>query len=256
MQQISLEQYELLNPSVPVVVDGRTLVFNTPNRNALWRVQTLATKEPDTIAWLNGFLADEILFDIGANVGMYTVYAAAMRAARVMAFEPESQNYALLNRNIYSNQLGEKVRAFPLAISDTTALDALYLSRFSAGESCHNFGAAIDFGGRAFTPGFAQGCVSLSLDDLVEKHGLAEPDHIKVDVDGLEHKVIAGARRLLEKRRVKSVLVEINTNLPEHRDIITRMASCGYGLSAVQVDTALRNDGPFKGVGNHIFVRL
>ena len=39
--------------------------------------------------------------DVGANVGMYTVFAAPTRGARVFAFEPEAQNYAMLNRNIF-----------------------------------------------------------------------------------------------------------------------------------------------------------
>jgi FkbM family methyltransferase len=46
-----------------------------------------------------------ILIDVGANVGMYSIYAAKLKKARVFAFEPESQNYSTLLKNIISNEL-------------------------------------------------------------------------------------------------------------------------------------------------------
>ncbi|MFZ5723012.1 MAG: FkbM family methyltransferase [Pseudomonadota bacterium] len=254
-QQITLEQYEQLNPSVPVRVGDKTIIYNTPNRGAVWRVQTLFEKEPDTIAWLNGFAAGSVLYDVGANVGMYSIYAAAVRGVRVFAFEPESQNYALLNKNIFTNQLSGSVQAYPVALSDATSFDRLYLSQFMPGGSCHNFGESLDFDGKPFTAGFAQGCFAIPLDELVDAHGLPLPDHIKIDVDGIEHKVIAGARRTLQRPEVKSVLIEINTNRDDHRETVDLMGRLGFRWSQEQVEQAQRKDGAFKGVGNYIFLR-
>ena len=105
--QISLEQYEMLEPH-QTVNDGTTEVaYATPNVFTKWRVDSLFTKEPDTIEWIRGFQADEVFVDIGANVGMYTIWAAKTRGVRTFAFEPESQNYALLCRNIVLNGFGE-----------------------------------------------------------------------------------------------------------------------------------------------------
>jgi FkbM family methyltransferase len=255
MQSITLEQYEQLQPSASIEVKGKKIVYNTPNRHTAWRVQTLFSKEPDTIEWISGFEAGSTLLDIGANVGMYSVFAAALRGCRVHAFEPESQNFALLNRNIFSNRLGELVTAYPVALSDGFGFDKLHLSQFIAGGSCHNFGEAADFDGRPFTPRFSQGCIAVAVDDLIERHGLPAPDYIKVDVDGIEHKVIAGARRLLESGKVRSVLIEINTNRGDHRDTVATMESMGYRWSPEQVEKAQRTEGAFKGVGNYIFVR-
>lgn len=254
-QQITLEQYEQLNPALPVKVGDKTILYNTPNRGTAWRVQTLFQKEPDTIAWINGFEPGSVLYDIGANVGMYTIYAAALRGVRVLAFEPESQNFALLNKNIFSNRLDSLVRAYPVALSDGMSFDQLYLSQFMIGDSCHNFGETVDFDGRPFTPGFTQGCFAVALDSLVESHGLPVPTHIKIDVDGIEHKVIAGARRTLIRPEVKSVLIEINTNRGDHREMISFMETLGFRWSPEQVEQAQRKEGAFKGVGNYIFLR-
>jgi hypothetical protein len=84
---------------------------------------------------------------------------------------------------------------------------------------------------------------------------LPVPTQIKIDVDGIEHKVLAGAHETLRNPILKSVLVELNTNLDSHRRIIDDMSALGFSLSNDQVNAAIRNKGRFKGVGNHIFRR-
>src|SRR5688572_2196267 len=113
------------------------MVFATPTAGAKWRVDTIHQKEPCTLEWIAGFGADEILFDVGANVGMYTIWAAATRGARVFAFEPESQNYALLNRNILLNNLQDRVKAFCVGLTDKQEFTDLHMAGMAAAGSCH-----------------------------------------------------------------------------------------------------------------------
>ena len=253
--QISLEQYEMLMPH-QTLSDGTTqVVYATPNVFTQWRVDSLFTKEPDTIEWIGGFQPGEVFVDIGANVGMYTIWAAKTRGVRTFAFEPESQNYALLCRNIVMNGLAENVVAYCLALSDTASYALLHLSQFQLGGSCHSFGEKIDHRLEHRDTKLSQGCISTTLDTLVAAGVLPVPDHIKIDVDGLEHKVLAGCRAVLADRRLKSVLVEINTNLEQHRKIIVDMKALGFGFSEQQVALAQRTEGAFKGVGNYVFRR-
>lgn len=255
MPQLSLEQYERLVPH-EIVYEGQTAVaYATPNVFTKWRVDSLFTKEPDTIEWIRGFQAGEVFVDIGANVGMYTIWAAKTRGVRTFAFEPESQNYALLYRNIVMNGLTETVVAYCLALSDTTAYSLLHLSQFQLGGSCHTFGEKVDHRLEQRDSKISQGSVSTTLDQLVADGVLPVPRHIKIDVDGLEHKVLAGCRGVLADRRLKSVLVEINTNLEQHRRIIVDMQELGFGFSEQQVAQAQRTEGAFKGVGNYVFFR-
>lgn len=238
-----------------VKVDGQTLRFHAPNRMTQWRVESLFTKEPDTVAWLRSMQAGEVLVDVGANVGMYSVFAAMVRGVRVIAFEPESQNYALLNRNIALNQLSGTVTAYPLALSDRSGADALYLSEFSEGGSCHSFGAQVGFDLKPRIAAFAQGAFSVPLDLLVSAGSVPLPDHIKLDVDGFEHKVLAGAVQTLRNPKVRSVLVELNTHLDEHRAAIQQLESLGFSYDPAQAQRALRTSGAFEGVGEIIFRR-
>jgi hypothetical protein len=137
---ISIEEYEKLNPVVTLNHAAATVQYCTPNKLTAWRVNTLFSKEPYTLEWIAEFGGDEVLVDIGANVGMYTVWAARTRGIKVFAFEPESQNYALLNRKILLNGLTEQVRAYCAGLSNETGFGDMYLSELKIGGSCHAVG--------------------------------------------------------------------------------------------------------------------
>lgn len=251
---MDLNQYEKLDPQVALkAADGGQVVFKTPNRLCLARVQTLYSKEPHTIAWLNGLAEESVFLDVGANIGLYSLYAATARRCRVYAFEPESQNYALLNRNIQANALDGRITAFPCALSDRVGLDRLYLSRFEAGGSCHSVGAEVDFNLRPRVAPFVQGCASWTLDAAVAEGVLPLPRYIKIDVDGFEHKVVAGARASLTG--VEELLIEVNPALAEHRAMAAELADFGFRHDPDQARAASRPDGPFAGVGEWLFKR-
>ena len=250
-----IEDYEQLQPSSYAEYEGRRMRFHTPNRATAWRVESLFSKEPDTIAWLASFAPGEVLLDIGANVGMYTVFAALARQVTVYAFEPESQNYALLNRNIHDNGIADRAFAFCAALSDSARFHRLYLSAFVPGGSCHTFGEPLDHHGRPAASPFAQGCYSTTVDTLVAEGAMPVPQHIKIDVDGIEPKVVAGARETLRNPRVRSVLIEINTHLESHWDTIDAMLEAGFDYNRAEADAARRTEGAFEGVGNYVFRR-
>ncbi len=252
---LTLEQYEKLNPVCELSANGASVKYFTPNTMTKWRVDSLFEKEPVTMEWIAGFRDTDILVDVGANVGMYSVWAAATRGARVYAFEPESQNYATLNRNIVLNRLDGKVTAYCLALSDQFEYNELHLSAFEIGGSCHSFAERVDFKHEPLTPAYSQGCVSARLDDLVAGGVLPVPDHIKIDVDGIEPKVVAGALQTVKQLRVRSLLIEINQNLRDHRDLVSELQSLGFSYSSAQVAAAERRDGPFKGVAEYVFQR-
>jgi FkbM family methyltransferase len=237
---LTLEQYEKLIPSCHVQHEGKTISYLTPNTFLKWRVDTLYTKEPCTLEWIAGFGAGEVLVDVGANVGMYTVWAAMTRGARVFAFEPESQNYALLNRNLMLNGLGGSVKAYCMALSDSAGFSELHLAVLDAGGSCHQLGEKVDFNHRPAQPKFSQGCQSARLDDLVRDGVVPAPQHIKIDVDGFEPKVIAGAAQVLRAPQTRSLLIEVNQNLPDHMQMVAELNALGFRHDAAQVASSRR----------------
>jgi FkbM family methyltransferase len=231
------------------------VVYATPNTTTRWRVESLFTKEPCTIDWIAGFASGEVLVDIGANVGMYTVWAAKTRGARVYAFEPEAQNYAALNRNIALNELGASVKAYCLALSDQGGYSELHLSEIKLGGSCHSVGEQVDFRHQPMRPAFSQGCIAARLDDLVGAGVVPTPHYIKIDVDGFEPKVIAGAASVLRDPKVRSLLIEVNQNLPDHMAMVKELAALGFSYDRAQVAAAERKSGAFEGCAEYVFRR-
>lgn len=246
---IDLEKYAA---EIPCAKHPCGLTFATPTPHVMWRVNTLMTKEPDTIEWLDDMDESDVLWDIGANIGLYSIYAAKLKGVTVAAFEPESQNYALLNYNIHLNVVGDLVTAFPISISNVLGIDKLNLSAFMPGGSCHSYGEEVDFRLEPRVPAHRQGSISVRGDMLVDVFGFQQPTHIKVDVDGIEHLVYDGMVSTLNAG-VESILLELNTNLEEHNRVWDQFTADGWKVS-VHKD-AIRTEGPFKGVGNHIFRR-
>ena len=131
-------EFEELEERVPIGVvraEAGDVAFYMPSQMTAMRFNTLFTKEPETISWIGGFVPGKVLVDIGANVGMYTIWAAKHRQMDVFAFEPEAQNYAVLNRNIRLNSLDDQVLAFPAAISDKPGFSVLNLGDLRTGGS-------------------------------------------------------------------------------------------------------------------------
>lgn len=246
-RDLRLDQASVATPFGP-------LRFHAANEVTLHRVETFFTKEPETIAWIDS-LDGGVLYDIGANVGTYSLYAALSgKASQAFSFEPESQNYALLNRNIALNALDDKVTAFNIPLSDRTHLDRLHLSVLDAGAANHSLGASVDYNGRPRPETFRQGAVSFSLDDFIATFSPPFPNHLKLDVDGIEPAIIAGAKRTLADARVKSLLIEINEDLPEAMGIVATLKSLGF--TATKNDHARMFDGgPYDHLYNYVFRR-
>ncbi len=252
---MNLDEYEKLNPRCIIRCGDVDVVYVTPSMATKWRVDTLFEKEPVTLEWIAKFQPGEVLVDIGANVGMYTIWAARTRGVRVCAFEPESLNFALLNRNIVANGLEAHVIAYCAAISDRSGFGELHLSQFMAGGSCHSLDEKLDPFHRPSTPVYTQGCVSASLDELVRAGRVPPPHYIKIDVDGFEPKVIHGAADTIRAGSVRSLLIEVNQNLPDHMAMVRDLNALGFRHDPAQVERAERKTGPFTGCAEYVFKR-
>lgn len=193
-----------------------------------WRASTFYTEEPETIKWLDGLQRDDLLWDIGANVGLYSIYAALVAGCRVLAVEPEAQNYATLLENIVLNGAGDRVEAANLAIARAYGIGRLQVHAMTKGGAYNQFignGTAAG-GGRGGAVTQVQ--MGVSLDDLVAQCGFPEPTHLKIDVDGNEPEILSGGRRLLTQGRCRSVLVEIQRGDPEHERAVEALRAAGF----------------------------
>ena len=170
-------------------------------------------KEPFTVEWIESNVkAGEVFYDIGANVGVYSLVAAKKPggAARVFSFEAGYASVASLAANIVLNGVEADVTPMPVALSDRTAMNVFSLRDVEPGAARHALGAGDPEDGPAV---FRQPVMMFRLDDLVEWLQLPTPHHIKLDVDGGELAVLEGASRTLRSPSLRSVLVEVSTAL-------------------------------------------
>ena len=238
-----------------LVYHGREVKFYTPTRKTAGRVKKIFRKEPITITWMDNMQQGDIVIDIGANVGMYSLMSAVSRSARVYAFEPEASNYNLLCQNIRLNNVQDKITAYCAGNLDYDGFSVLNIAQdrdVGPGGSCHTVEAELNFDLSRMNVAFKQGINTVMLDTFCKQMNIV-PDHIKMDVDGLEHRVINGGLETIQKAR--TVIIELNTNLKEHNDSVSKMKSLGFKLDETQVKDALRKGGTFLNVGEHLFYK-
>jgi FkbM family methyltransferase len=246
---------EYLSPAITVDTPLGSLILHCPGELSVFRANTLLTKEPETIAWIDTFQQGDTLWDIGANVGMYSLYAGLKPGVQVLAFEPAVVNCYALNRNIEINGLDARIAVFCIAFSESTALDYLYMGGTRIGEACHSFRDEVDLKGQPFRARFRQGAISFSVDDLIDTCHPAFPNHMKIDVDGIEDKIIRGARKTIGDPRLKSLLVELDIDRPDYcRQVHDALEQAGLRLLH-RKHAAMFDHSEYASIYNHVFVR-
>jgi FkbM family methyltransferase len=239
---------EKMNSSMVSRVDvpAGSLLFATPTPLLQARAKSVMTKEPDTIRWIDGFEPGDVFWDVGANVGVFCLYAVRQRGVRVVAFEPSADNYAVLCRNVEINAFEDRVAPYCIALSGGTQLGVLNSPSREMGASLHQFGKRGEAsrywdGGSTIS---AQGVVGFSIDDFIGQFRPPFPTRLKIDVDGLEWPILQGARNSLCDRRLKSVMAELPLSDEDERDA---------GLDLLSVGEVQESGG--ERAANHFFSR-
>jgi FkbM family methyltransferase len=195
---------------------GVELSFVAPNHLCEWRTHTFASKEPETLEWIDAMPEGAVLWDIGANVGLYSVYAAKKRKCQVWAFEPSVFNLELLARNIQLNDVTSHVCILPLALSDALGPNAMRMTTTEWGGALSTFGRDFGWHGGAIDKVFEFRTMGLTMDLAAELLAIPQPEYIKIDVDGLEHFILKGGTAVL--RNVRQVLIEVNDDFREQAE--------------------------------------
>ena len=214
------------------------LKFQTNGRVIQKRVNRFFSKEPKTLEWIDTFKRSENFLDVGANIGIYSLYAAK-KGISVYAFEPQVLNFAELYTNIYLNDLSDKINGYGIALTNENTIEYLSLLSMVPGQSHNDY--AIDIPGQ-----MKQGCAGFKLDYLVEKNVIPQPTHIKIDVDGIESKVIEGGVNTIQN--CKTILIEV-----EDMDIVDMITKLGFEIDdnfTYEFETAPEVD---KKIFNYIF---
>lgn len=187
-----------------------------------------------------------VFVDVGASVGYFTILAARAVGpkGRVIACEPGPQNHSALLLNTVVNNL-DNVRILPCAVSDTAAV--LLYHHLGGGN-----GAISAFDGTPESVGTRELVQARRLDDILE--GEPRVDVVKIDVEGAEGRVIAGATQTL-RRHAPALLFEFSppglqaVSGVSGEDLLASLAALGYRFrvlgsersATVSADAVLRH---------------
>lgn len=246
------------------------------------RARTYATKEPETLEWIRRYTRPgDVLWDVGANIGLYSLFAAKL-GCRVVAIEPHLPTANKLLKNVVANDLCDRVKIVPICLMDGERFGGFFVSSFEPGTSIHRFeeGQAIGHrvilaSGNSVLVQYANGIFCSTADRLVREWGFPEPDHMKIDVDGPEASVLDGMPGLLQAAhesladldpfpyagKLRTVLVEVHDD--DMARVVAFMKFYGFDVDDSFVETsrarekkrAVVEGGRWFGNGNCVFVR-
>lgn len=192
--------------------------LDTSSEIPKFRADTFWTKEPETIHWINRNLGGQsqvgLFIDVGANIGIYSLYAAAVNSSvPIFAVEPVITNFNELNKNIQMNQKNQQITGFDLALSSMTGFADLINVDSRLGSS----GAQIDTSSGAKSGSTQVVTGDQLLDTAISKYDPNKKIMIKIDTDGNELDVLNGFYKSFSAGNVSTVLVETH---PTNRDEI------------------------------------
>lgn len=191
----------------------KPLNMEVTNRLEQWRAETALTKEPGTIKWLEANVrAGDVVYDIGANVGIYTMMAAQLvnDSGRVYAFEPHILNAKALLTNLSMNVWGSRVSVITSALHSEVGFFPFHYSKLKAGSSGHQLKEPVDEFGKPFTPAATEIKHATTIDHLVRKKWIEAPNLVKLDVDGNEYQVLLGMEAQFKAEGFRSIQIEVH----------------------------------------------
>ena len=209
--------------------------FFTPNSLTYRRSQNLLTTSPQIIEWLNSFEKNSVFFDIGSNIGIYSLYACFLKKnISIYSFEPSTNNLRVLTKNIFINDYQDSIKIIPLPLSNKKfQFNKMQDNIFEEGGALNSYGVDFNFEGKKIlsSGGSAYYVPSFSLDFLISLGILELPNYIKIDVDGNEHLILEGSTFLNNNQKTREILVEINDNFLDQKDkVFHYMKSYNFNL--------------------------
>jgi FkbM family methyltransferase len=206
----------ILNPRDPVISGALMLGVYEPYQTDIFRKHV---KEGD------------VVLDIGANIGLYTLIAgkAVGEKGKVFSFEPEQENLSFLEKNIQLNDL-RNATAVRCAITDRNGEASLFLADANKGNH-----SVISLEGSSS----AQIVQSMRLDDWLLANGIPRVNVIKMDIQGAEPLALKGMERTMDQMPVLFMEYEpslIRAGGSEPVEVLKNLQSRGYALFDVNED--------------------
>jgi FkbM family methyltransferase len=169
-----------------------------------YRFETLYSKEPETIFWIKQISNKETLIDIGANIGIFSLFAGKNNI-KTYGVEPFKKNFLNFKKNIKLNKL-KNVTALNYALSNFNGIAYFY----HGGDK--RYGSTGGFISKKKISKRDEVVKVITLDALIKKLKIKNNFHIKIDIDKNLMSLLNGFKNSIRNNKLKSVLIEIELN--------------------------------------------
>jgi FkbM family methyltransferase len=183
--------------SKKVFVNGGVLHLD---RNDSLNLSIYSTFEPfETEFFRNNIKPSATILDVGANIGYYTLLFSKLAGndGKVIAFEPDRENFVTLSKNISSNKL-QNVVAVEAAVTNSNGSIRLYHSKDKGDQRIYDSGD-----GRKYYD-----VKAFALDDYLRKSDELEIDWVKIDIQGAEGYAIEGMKNVIKSNKGIRIICE------------------------------------------------
>jgi FkbM family methyltransferase len=242
-------RYRLVEVLRPLIVQDRPiiaktsddLVFELDLNDMIQRQIYFGLYDKADVSFLNRLVKPgDIVFDVGGNIGFYTLNLARKvgTAGKVHVFEPIPENIMAIERNVELNSLQSSVIINPIAVSSVERELQLYISSRSDNSGWASIVASK----------FRPDCLNvkaISLDAYVAQNDIEHVALIKMDIEGAELQALQGMSQLLGCEDAPMIYFEINPFLLEKQainpiDVKQFLSSFGFTLYALQKKQMIR----------------
>ena len=211
--------------------------------------------------WIDSFDNKEkfIFWDIGANIGLYSIYNALKnKNSETISFEPSTSNVRILTRNISINNLENSIKLFPMPLTNKeNCFLTMNEGEFIEGGALNAFGESFNFEGKNFEGEMKYKIIGTTINNLIQNNILTVPNYIKIDVDGIEHLILEGGNKYLRDENLKSLSIEINENFKEqYNKVLKIMNENNFKVLHKKHNKEMLFSGSrFSNTYNYVFIR-
>lgn len=177
---------------------------------------------------------DDVVYDVGANIGVYTRLALRFGASTVVAFEPMTENLELLRKNVKLGNVEGRVEIRPTALCSRDGTEPLQIDNIMSGSaslSAVTGGQASQGRAQYGLPPLTEMVQCARLDSLLAQGTIPPPMVMKIDIEGGESEMLSGAENTLDRCAPK-LLVELH-GVDRARSVYELLSRLGYACFGV-----------------------
>ncbi len=220
-------QYRLAGEVQAVEIGGASARFLIPTRNE-WSDFRTIEERPILDHLVSNLHPDDVFYDIGGNLGLYSCLVADVVDQPVIAFEPHPGNAGRLEENADLN--GADISVFRRALADSTGETELTITLENVGSAGHTLVSDWDHGVDSIAISKVRG------DEFIVKKDLPRPTVVKIDVEGAERAVLGGLDATLSDPDCRLVYCETHAERLEIQgssvaDVRATLESQGFSVT-------------------------